>query len=232
MFLFNGCSFTWGGDICKIVHDLDGNLMDHKNPNKLNQERIKLVYPYLVANHFNTPHINLAMGCGSNDRIVRTTLEFMFSNDNINFAFIQFTEPSRYETYIEETDEWTLSKCDINIMSHLVSDISRDKSEKHHQSMVENISNHQSSNKFFQQILLLHLTFKELNIPYLFTISDPTNLKMLSDWQLNKIKDFSWYMGHHYNFFTGIEMTTHPTIKGHSQIANNIITYLVENNIL
>jgi hypothetical protein len=93
MILFtNGCSYTWGSGL--------------KFNN--NDERLRLVWPHHLGNKLNASKvINLAIGCGSNQRIIRTTYDWFFNEYNGNenvIAFIQMTDPSRYEFY--DTDDF------------------------------------------------------------------------------------------------------------------------------
>lgn len=91
MILFaNGCSWTWGGG-------LEGWFENH-------EERLKLLWPHHLGNKIGADKvINLAEGCGSNQRIVRTTFDWLASQSKEDLentiAIIQFTEPSRYEYY-------------------------------------------------------------------------------------------------------------------------------------
>lgn len=103
MILFtNGCSWTWGGGLepyfkfNDVIHD---------------DQRLKLVWPYhlgqaLTANKV----INLGAGCGSNQRTVRTTIDW-FLNEYKNeptIAVIQITDPARYEYYLADSlDDFT-----------------------------------------------------------------------------------------------------------------------------
>lgn len=89
--LTNGCSFTYGGSL-----GLD-------QPEQTEQ-RLKSVWPYHLGKLLNADEVvQLAMGCGSNQRIVRTTLEWMVAQSperlRDTVAVIQWTEPSRYEYY-------------------------------------------------------------------------------------------------------------------------------------
>jgi len=96
MHLFtNGCSWTYGGAL-----ELDGPEHD--------EERLSITWPAHLANKLNATYTNIAAGGGSNQRIVRTTIDWIYSNrykiendpefKNI-IAIIQWSEPSRYEYY-------------------------------------------------------------------------------------------------------------------------------------
>lgn len=80
-FVANGCSFTYG----------DG-LDDPRNE----------AWPALVAQKFNVPIVSLACGGTSNDRIYRTTSDYLFKDFGTNpFYLIGLTSMYRREEYME-----------------------------------------------------------------------------------------------------------------------------------
>ena len=90
LLLTNGCSWTWGGGLETFTKNVDKKRLDFVWPTHLGK--------MLGANYV----INLSMGCGSNQRILRTTIDYLINFkkiDNIT-AVIQFTDPSRYEYYV------------------------------------------------------------------------------------------------------------------------------------
>ena len=93
MILFtNGCSWTYGG----------GLGLDH--PFHTNQ-RLDSVWPHHLGNLFGSEKtINLAMGMGSNSRILRTTFDWITKQTPEDLAktvaVIQWSEYSRYEYYV------------------------------------------------------------------------------------------------------------------------------------
>lgn len=99
MILFtNGCSWTWGGAL---------------EPHfKTQEERLKLVWPHYLGQMLNASKVvNLAAGCGSNQRIVRTTFDWVlqeYKTDEPVLAIIQLTETARYEYYTtDDIDDFT-----------------------------------------------------------------------------------------------------------------------------
>lgn len=136
----NGCSFTAGGGLDpwymeynnQCLGELFGNycvtdgffdrLQEWQEINEVETERLMnhskrltMLWPYKLSKLMNmSEHVNLSMGCGSNQRMVRTTLEWIMEQDRSRLdrtiAIIQLTEPSRYEYYQDDIDEWTLNK--------------------------------------------------------------------------------------------------------------------------
>lgn len=118
----NGCSWTYGGSLDKhfIVND---RLDDEK--------RLSLVWPHHLGNLLNAKKVtNLSAGCGSNSRMIRTTLDYLRTlssqerEDTI--AVMQFTEWSRFELYnqLDENNDyeniqerWLKCKVDTAILS-------------------------------------------------------------------------------------------------------------------
>lgn len=95
--LTNGCSWTYGGGL---------GLDDPKD----NENRLQSVWPHHLGKLLDTDSVvNLAMGCGSNPRIVRTTLEYFLQNTPKEpiIAVIQFTDPFRFELYnSNDINDW------------------------------------------------------------------------------------------------------------------------------
>lgn len=101
MILFtNGCSWTWGG-----------GLEPHFRVNDINQDdiRLQLVWPHHLGKLLNADKVvNLSIGCGSNQRIVRTTHDWFlheYKNYEPIVAVIQITDPARYEYYMTDNFE-------------------------------------------------------------------------------------------------------------------------------
>jgi hypothetical protein len=109
MILFtNGCSWTWGGGLeSKYTTD---------------EERLELCWPHHLGEKLECSEVvNLGTGCGSNQRIIRTTFEWLQKMTETELretvAVIQLTEPSRYEYYQPEVNEWAKCKVDQCIQS-------------------------------------------------------------------------------------------------------------------
>jgi hypothetical protein len=87
----NGCSFTAGDEISSPkgpIHTIDNNKFNYANK---------------IAEHFNWHHIQLAEGGSSNDRISRTTLEYLETQkdyfENNIVVLIGWTSIFRSELY-------------------------------------------------------------------------------------------------------------------------------------
>jgi hypothetical protein len=110
MILFtNGCSWTYGGGL---------NLDDAEQT----EERLKSVWPAHLGRMLGVHPgdvYNFAIGCGSNQRTVRTTYDYLNNSrkDSIeNTIFvIQLTEASRFEYYEPGKNHWARAKIDAVI---------------------------------------------------------------------------------------------------------------------
>lgn len=104
----NGCSWTWGGGLEPYF----GN----------DEERLKLLWPHHLGKKMNCSEVvNQSDGCGSNQRIVRTTFEWLQTKglDELKetVAVIQLTSPARFEYYQPEIKEWAKCKIDCCIQT-------------------------------------------------------------------------------------------------------------------
>lgn len=103
----NGCSFVQGSS-------LGGN-----NLPSLPVEEVPGRFSQIVANHFNAEEVNLAAGGAGNDKIFRTTMDWIDENEDLlQFSNVLFcfglTYPQRSEIYMNKTGQYTK----LNIYSH------------------------------------------------------------------------------------------------------------------
>jgi hypothetical protein len=114
MILFtNGCSWTYGGGL-----NLDAAEQE--------KQRKASTWPAHLGELMGASEVvNLAEGCGSNDRILRTTFDWLNQQTperlKETIAIIQWTEASRYEYYCPETKEW--ARCKIGVCLQTEEDI-------------------------------------------------------------------------------------------------------------
>jgi len=165
--LANGCSFTYGSDMLKSTSQ---------------------TWPTQLENNFSEVH-NIAMGGGSNDRIVRTTLDFCNNNDmNDYMAVIQWTSPFRKEYYNPNTNDWvggTTLLQDNSSLNNIIMDVTVEKGAKVTDKDLQVISKAATQDMLYLQsmtdyrlsmlknILTLQNFFKQHNIKYLFTSMGP-----------------------------------------------------------
>jgi len=207
MILFDGCSWTYGSEL---------------------KNRYEERWSTLVSDSLHTDHVNLALWGKCNDGILRTTIHHC-ENHKVDLAVIQFTKDNRRE--ILNGDSYYRVK-------HGKSDTLKQKASvdyyKYLNTHEDNVANYYK-NKF-----LLEHYFKVNNIPYLFVrITRKTNFDSVkpSSWQM--MSDSSpvpslydvlggWNIPPYYNYDSlqkGKQKTgTHPNAKGHSRIADFLIS--------
>lgn len=224
--LTNGCSWTYGGG-------LDFGIT--------RQELDQLTWPKHLADRMGVDSfVNLADGCGSNQRIFRTTLDYLMNNgDEEIVAVIQFTEESRFEYYYpldidnnyENIDErWMKAKA-FNLTPEIV-----DRFDKHFNLSQDRLRYHNSDIQnvytYIEHCEALANLFNKHNIKYYFwdfsdypnRLPEPYKEYILSNYSWIKHKTDGW----HWDYESISEQDTHPSINGHRQIADIVYNYIKE----
>jgi hypothetical protein len=164
------------------------------------------------------------MGCGSNSRIVRTTLDYFITKQcdgedlSDHVAVIQWTEPSRYELYDRDAKSWLLIKSDVVLpyvdsyrYDHLQMRLAEDQTN--------------FSNDMFNHMVCLSSFFDRWSIRYMFTSMLP--MPFDQPYQHRYCADnMKWFMcDPARNLGTAIPNqqfkydSGHPNLEGHSRIA-------------
>lgn len=243
----NGCSFTWGGSLYEFRPENDVWLprdVDHP----LNKERLNSVYPYHLGKLIKASKvINDSMGCGSNYRIIRTTLNY-FNNliskgipINDHFVTIQWTEPSRFEYYDEITNTWNMLTT-VTFVSESGPEHPSN-AKKVHDFYYKNIySTKQSHDIFISHITCLGSFFQKHNIPYLFYTHTNFWLDYFTETEdfdhfNNLVSRFNWWgdiPSHAYMSGGKVDSPfgAHPSKKGHQQWAQLVFEDIKKKNLL
>ena len=216
--------------------------MDETYTSPENLRRLQVTWPSKLAAHLGcTEFCNQSMGCGSNERIVRKTLEFFI--DKINqgidvsdyIAVIQWTEVSRFEFFDSISKSW-------GIVKHDVVAIENDRPVDEHESKELRTSfkyNNTKSwaSKLFASIVCLGNFFNQHNIKHVFTMLNcEHSLIGFDQYQITYCNDnFVWYNGDINK--SGIDNmnvdrlgSSHPSELGHIQIADHIHKFLSTQN--
>ena len=226
--LTNGCSWTWGGGL--------ENLPDN--------DRLETVWPHHLMNLLEFDNnVNLSMGCGSNQRIVRTTLDWILQQDRETLdntvAVIQWTEPSRYEYYSKSTEpdkhsnwdwennlgDWSLVKVGGCIYPPGVKNWHMpDEEIKQSQIRYRTYSDIEGLYSFVSQFTALANIFETYNIKYYYwnalgvpVIYFPEPIKKYAS-------KFNWVNPDHLSWdYERISKDDHhPNVNGHLQLAQYI----------
>lgn len=235
MILFtNGCSWTWGGGLGLLFKKNDGTL-DHK-------KRLDAVWPAHLGKLLSVEKtINLAEGCGSNQRVVRTTYDWLRTQPEEvlkeTIAIIQFTELSRFEFYepLEQEKYENLPGQWVKCKWDLVNTDSIHKSKWDPELMLQKAKKRVAET---HEIEDLYRT-----IGYIYALEGMFKLFGVKQWYLWHInngngwaRDFNVFdtnkiLNEHLNILDSDQLweyekiskdDPHPNLSGHKQIANII----------
>lgn len=221
----NGCSFTWGGGILEEERGLKDTLVGTVSENDT-RYRLEAVWTFQLHKLLNTDEVvNYGIGCGSNARIVRTTIDFFVERINAGedvsnwTAIIQWTEPSRYEVFNSKTNSYDLIKFDVVLP----------RPDKHRFEYLQR--RFFEDEKLFDDEWHTHMValssfFDKWNIKYLFSSMGPMNVR--NDFYS---KTMCW-LGETPETSMLIDIddlrydSGHPNLLGHKYIAQRIFNRL------
>lgn len=253
----NGCSFTFGGGLYQNHND-DPQGMTPFSTGVRNQERLRVTYPGILKEKFGSDRlVNYAISGGSNERIVRTTLDFFYDlldrGEDVTeyLALIQWTEIVRTEFNID--NYWYYfhpmgSAHDIGTGLREIPEPANDKllalrGEVYYKNLQ---SNQKDVSDFLTQVTVLGNFFKLHNIPYLFYSHVNTFLWVK---EVENVQAVNTRINKNFNWLNGsleasilLKMLTremqiskhdaHPNQQGHQLIANNIYNWITERKLI
>jgi hypothetical protein len=186
-------------------------------------------WPHLLSNKLNIPNlVNYAIGCGSNSRIIRTTLEFLSSHDDLEntLVIIQLSDSFRFEFISKKGYEWVQCNNNACVPSceegyELIAN-----KLKHYNKQVEFL-------EYFQHVMTLEYMLKMSKVKKYFIINWTAEHEF-DQIALDKIdflnKSISWIKKLDSKgssiFKTNYEpfkTDPHPNENGHQQIANWVL---------
>ena len=243
--LANGCSFTWGGSL--HFTDDPGYTINKSGPfthvgNHYpiieGSQRWVNTWPGHLGKLLNCNRIvNLGMGCGSNERIFRTTFDWIYSQPleilNETVAVIQFTMPNRYEYYDltdiqdeprkNELKRWALVKPDVLIQP---TSIKYTKDFDISQEVYKHSSRLNDSYKMILQMSAVNSLLSSFNIKHFFW-APLSYLQDVIDLNSKSLERFPM-IGHDkkngyknaWSYDSISKTDNHPNLKGHKQIAD------------
>jgi hypothetical protein len=230
MILFtNGCSWTWGGGLNLDRHD---------------DQRDKSVWPKKLSDILCAEkYYNLALGCGSNQRIVRTTIDWILSQTKEDLAkttaIIQWTELSRYEFYypFNRRDEyentqsrWVRCKVDCILNQY---DDNESAKKKYNDLRLSTYTEIEGMYRFMCDLLAVENLLTQHNIPYYFWTYDTRLLERFPTPIYHFCRDrFNWLNSidtEEWEYDRVSDEDPHPSFLGHKQIAQFLAEHLVSN---
>jgi len=222
----NGCSYTFGGGLYNLVDET--KLVEPNDTSEINQERLSVTWPGVLAKNLKSNSFrNYALSCGSNDRIVRTSLEFyrdlLQQGKQVTnwYAIIQFTYSERFEFFDASKQSWSIIKNN--------SYIAGDGTDYSQEDQVRLENYYRYGNKIYweqktlNQIMTLGHFFHFHNIPYMFW-SMYNDQMILSDSGRRYCNKHFYWLREDINYFPKVNRLScgHPTKQGHKELAKII----------
>jgi hypothetical protein len=241
MILFtNGCSWTWGGWTWGEGLQLHEDFQTEKRLNSL--------WPYHLGKLVEVEKtVNLAAGCGSNSRILRTTYDWITQQTpedlDKTIAVIQWSEYSRYEYYVPKNsndryeniqDRWTKVKAGLVVSKHEPSTrFPRRTSERaleRSNCRLETYTDIEGMYKHIAECDALGALFNRYNIKYYYWNMD----NLIYSYP---IKEKNYLLQNHiwldngksnWDYERVDETDPHPSLTGHKQLAEIIYSKMKE----
>ena len=210
--LTNGCSFTWGA-----------GLDDDK--------REEQIYSKLLSDRLNRKLVNLSIGCSSNQRIFRTTFNWLSKQSKKDLrntlAIIQLTEESRYEYYVhdsnkDEDDNWARVKIGVVLSQER----DHEKAMKRSNNRLETFSELEASYQMLNYVSALSYLLYRNQVKHYFWSPN------IGQYNYSEaIKDFVFNSQHWIPIKGDFDKVNgskdpHPSASGHKQIAEQILKFI------
>ena len=232
--LTNGCSWTYGGSL-----GLDKI--------EKQEQRLQSTWPHHLGQLLNvSENVQLAIGCGSNQRIVRTTFDWLLEQSSERLkdtvAVIQWTEPTRYEYYepINYNDSlenipgrWARVKIDLCLQQDGTPEKEHKVALERSQRRFETTTHQENMYEMVDRISALGSMFKLFGVRYFYW-----NQLNLADQYPKHVQDyycdnFPWidtprlsYLdmndSYRWKYETVSKTDVHPSFQGHRELADII----------
>lgn len=235
----NGCSFTWGGAIFDSLYDEQGRLLEYNNTTPINQHRLSVVWPAKLGKLLLADEtVNLSMGCGSNDRILRTSMDFFSELINRKedlsewYAIIQLTQAHRYEYWDEVTQTWAMVIPNaVTFGKRLHGYDYHSEQEKKRDTTYSYLNDITFSQKYFAQVVALSAFFDKHEIKNRFINLSIDPFELLQESQAQYLTNNVNWIGddphmHLEKIFESTENGAHPSLLGHEQISQSLYRYV------
>jgi hypothetical protein len=224
--LTNGCSWTWGAGLNLDYHpDLRNNSVW---PKKLSD--------ILGAEKY----YNLSLAGGSNQRVVRTTVDWVLSQPKEDLAktvaIIQWTGLSRYEFYYpsDRLDEYENNqsrwiRCKVNcILNPYDKDTLAKK--KYNDLRLSTYTEIEGMYRFIGDLLAVENLLTQYNIPYYFWAHDTKLIGRFPKSMYEFCRDrFNWLNSidtEEWQYERVSSEDPHPSLDGHKQIAQFLAEHI------
>jgi hypothetical protein len=176
----NGCSWTAGNGI------QDDPMLENLPAVQRWNYLIKYAWPSVFADKMSVPHLNEALGAGSNSRMVRMTCDFLRRYPREKYTslvvVLGWTTVDRNELYLRHGDQaaWCMFNASQPVSSHkppFRPDFPEDYLKRidtwQQNYLLDVYTYHNNYTKFFQEMWLMSNVLENLGIKYLFFSSLP-----------------------------------------------------------
>lgn len=184
----NGCSWTAGNGI------QDDPFLSNIRLEERWSYLIEYAWPNILANKLNVPHLNEALGAGSNARMVRTTCDFIRRYPKEKYktlvVVLGWSTVDRNELYLRNNGKegWCMFNASQPISSHkppfrpeFNNDYMARVDAWQKDYVIDIYSHHANYVKFLQEMYLMNNLLENLGIKYLFFSSLPWRNVWLPD---------------------------------------------------
>ena len=169
-----------------------------------------------------------AESAASNDRIIRTTKQYLENHKDV-FVILQWSTWEREEWLIDDT-YYQINASGIDIVP-----------ESHQQKYKEYVADINWQTKTIEahaKIIVMHGYLKDKNIPHIFFNGNNNFSKITEkyDWGTHYIQPYNKFSFNDYLIKEGIQTVLpgsyHFGVDGHTKWANFMLKYIVKNNLL
>jgi hypothetical protein len=232
--LTNGCSWTSGGGMHEKYNDYERlNVVSWPNP----------LSKLLQVDKF----VNLAAGCGSNQRIFRTTFDWILSQPvtvlENTIAVIQWTEAMRYEYFVpknnnpndwdsEDVNGWAAVKLDVVLSLNENNFYSQEELVDRSNKRFMTYTSMEGTYRNFSYFEALSSIFKRYGIEYYYW-DMTSSMNSIPNTLRDYAKNYNWLEEngcHRWEYDRVSKKDPHPSERGGVQIANQIYEAMRKHN--
>ena len=229
----NGCSHSAAAEAA-VPHAWacdDGELWQCGN--EPHPDNLAVSYGRHIADSLGAELICQASSGGSNDRVIRTTTEWIKNNSNKlddTFIILQWTTWEREEWFYQDR-YWQVNASGIDTVPAAL--------EERYKNYVINVDWDVKTSEAHDKIWNMHLYLKELKIKHLFFSGHSTfsDIQNKHDWGKNYIEPYARDHSYH-NWLKNNDgsysnpASYHFDAKSHCTWAQHVLKYINDNNLL
>lgn len=204
-----------------------------------------MVWPNHLGKIINAERtVNLAAGCGSNQRIFRTTYDYVMRQTAENlentFAVIQVTDPTRYEFYLDNNDNSYLNhqeswvRCKAGLILNPSVEYDRAAWESYNDKRCSTYTDIEGFYNILQFCSAMTHLFTTYNIKHVFWAqwNWPAYPPIPFELRQSISKHAVWIDNAYMWKYETVQNDAHPSIVGHKQIAQLLYDHIRAKGLL